>query len=107
MHPRGPKRQRLFVHGTTPRLRELALVRQSLRLEDHNNVEYDDDGWDSPVYMVNRGEAVFKLPRSTEAKLQYQREVRVVEALQTIDSPILIPLSSGAVLTCSCSATKG
>ena len=75
----------------TPRRRELALVRQILGFDDHNNVEYDDDGWDSRVYVVNRGEAVFKFPRSPAAKLQYEREVRVLDALQTIDRSIQIP----------------
>ena len=74
-----------------PRLQELALVRQILRLDDHNNVEYDDDGWDSRVYVVNRGQAVFKFPRSLEAQMQYDREIRVLEALHTIDGPIQIP----------------
>lgn len=75
----------------TPEVREQAVVRRALGLGDHDNVEYDDDGWDSRVYLVNRGEAAFKFPRSPEAKLQYRREVRVLDALQTIDSPILIP----------------
>jgi len=75
-----------------PRLRELALVRQILGLGEHSNVKYEDDGWDSRVYLVNGGEAVFKFPRSPETKMQYQREVRVLDAVQTIDSPILIPL---------------
>jgi aminoglycoside phosphotransferase (APT) family kinase protein len=75
----------------TPEPREHAVVRQALGLGDHVNVEYDDDGWDSRVYLVNRGQAVFKFPRSPEAKLQYRREVRVLDALQTIDSAILIP----------------
>jgi hypothetical protein len=51
-----------------------------------------DDGWDGRVYLVNGGEAVFKFPRSPETKMQYQRAVRVLDAVQTIDSPILIPL---------------
>jgi aminoglycoside phosphotransferase (APT) family kinase protein len=76
----------------TPRVRELALVRQVLGLDDHSNVEYEDDGWDSRVYLVNGGEAVFKFPRWPETKVQYKREVRVLDALQTIKSPILIPL---------------
>jgi aminoglycoside phosphotransferase (APT) family kinase protein len=75
----------------TPELREQAVVRQVLGLGDHVDVDYDDDGWDSRVYLVNRGQAVFKFPRSPEAKLQYGREVRVLDALQTTDSPILIP----------------
>jgi len=70
-------------------LHEQAVVCQALGLGDHVDVEYEDDGWDSRVYLVNRGEAVFKFPRSPQAKLQYRREVRVLDALQTIDSPIL------------------
>lgn len=72
-------------------LHEQAVVCQALGLGDHVDVEYEDDGWDSRVYLVNRGEAVFKFPRSPQAKLQYRREVRVLDALQTIDSPILVP----------------
>jgi aminoglycoside phosphotransferase (APT) family kinase protein len=76
----------------TPQVHEQALVCQALGVGDRDKIEYDDDGWDSRVYLVNHGEAVFKFPRSAEAKLQYQREVRVLDALQTIDSPILVPL---------------
>ena len=79
------------VSVDTPQVREQAVVRQALELGDHVKLEYDDDGWESRVYLVNRGEAVFKFPRSHAAKIQYRREIRILDALQTIDGPILIP----------------
>ena len=66
-------------------------MRRELGLAECDRIAYDDDGWDSRVYLVNRGEAVFKFPRSPAAKLQYRREVRLLDALQTMPSNILLP----------------
>ena len=66
-------------------------MRRELGLPDHIPIQYDDNGWDSRVYLVNRGEAVFKFPRSPEAKTQYRREIAVLQMLAALNSPVRVP----------------
>lgn len=76
---------------TGPEAGDLAVVRRELGLGEHAAIQYDDDGWDSRVYLVNRGQAVFKFPRSPRTKHQYRCELAVLDTLQAIDSPVLVP----------------
>ena len=75
----------------TAEVDELEVVRRVLGLGEHDRVEYDDDGWDSRVYVVSRGQAVFKFPRSVETRHQYRREVAVLEALEGAHTSIRVP----------------
>ena len=69
-----------------PPSRHQEIVRRVLHLADDVTLEYDDDGWDSRVYLFKRGQAAFNFRRSAQAKLQYERGVRVLDALETIAS---------------------
>lgn len=66
------------------------IIRRVLDVRDAK-LEYVDGGWDSHVYLFNKGQAVFKFPRSSQAKLQYEREVHILDALETVRLPVLIP----------------
>jgi aminoglycoside phosphotransferase (APT) family kinase protein len=71
--------------------REQSLVSRLLRLTDADRIVFLDCGWDSRVYLVGDGEAVFKFPRSGEARLGYAREIAVLDLLQSVSLPVQIP----------------
>lgn len=73
------------------RLRDEAVVRDSAGLRRSDVIEYDEEGWDSRVYVVNGGEAVFKFPRTSEAKRQYRLEIDTLKLLQRAGGPVLTP----------------
>jgi len=47
-------------------------------------IAYTDEGWDSRVYVVNGGEAVFKFPRAPDTIRQYKREIAAMRLVNTI-----------------------
>jgi Predicted aminoglycoside phosphotransferase len=71
--------------------REEALVRSLLRLGAGDAVVFDDEGWDSRVYLVNGGEAVFKFPRSAKVRAQYVQEVAVLRLLEDAHDAVSTP----------------
>ncbi|MGC1193817.1 MAG: aminoglycoside phosphotransferase family protein [Candidatus Dormiibacterota bacterium] len=71
--------------------REQSLVSRLLNRTDADRIVYLDRGWDSRVYLVGDGEAVFKFPRSEAARRAYAREIAVLDLLQSISLPVQIP----------------
>ena len=71
--------------------RELAIIRDRLGLATSDGIRYEDEGWDSRVYLVDDGAAVFKFPRSSAVRDRYAHEVAVLRALEPVDLPVWTP----------------
>lgn len=72
------------AQASAERLRHEKVIRQTLQRADPLQIDCSDEGWDSRVYLVNGGEAVFKFPRSSiAARLSYRQEIEVLELLAT------------------------
>ena len=80
-------------HETPTKVRdhEETLVRSLLRLGVTDAVVFDDEGWDSRVYLVNDGDAVFKFPRSAKVRAQYVHEVAVLRLLEDAHDAVSRP----------------
>jgi aminoglycoside phosphotransferase (APT) family kinase protein len=70
---------------------EVELIRDLLDC-DAEDIVYDDQGWDSRVYLVDEGNAVFKFPRSPTAKDQYRHEIDTLELLDGGLSGVRVPV---------------
>ncbi len=70
---------------------EVAIIRGRLGLPDSTSIRYEDEGWDSRVYLVDDGAAVFKFPRSPAVRDRYAHEVAVLRTLETVDLPVWTP----------------
>ncbi|MEO6468432.1 MAG: aminoglycoside phosphotransferase family protein [Acidimicrobiia bacterium] len=77
--------------STETREREIALVRSLAGLRDDDFVEVEDEGWDSRVYVVNRGEVVFKFPRTAEAQAAYADEIAILRVMSGGDGRVVVP----------------
>lgn len=62
-----------------------------LEFQHADDIAYTDEGWDSRVYIVNGGEAVFKFPRSPQVKAQYRHEIAALRMLEGIHSLVRTP----------------
>ena len=80
-------------HDTAPevRERELALVRSFAGLRDDEPVDAEDEGWDSRVYVIDRGAIVFKFPRTPEARAAYDSEIAILRVLAGGDGRVVVP----------------
>ncbi len=74
------------------RAREIALVRSLAQLQDDDDINIDDEGWDSRVYIVNRGLIVFKFPRTSVARVAYANEIEIMRQLDGGDGVTLVPV---------------
>jgi tRNA A-37 threonylcarbamoyl transferase component Bud32 len=77
--------------GNTDTNADMSVLRRELQLSTSDRVEYEDEGWDSRVYIVNGGEAVFKFPRSDRVIDQYRTEVAVLRLLESQQLPVDVP----------------
>ena len=73
------------------RAREVALVRSLAGVRDEDDVQFEDEGWDSRVYVVNRGAIVFKFPRTPEARAAYDGEIAILRVLAGGDGRVVVP----------------
>lgn len=71
--------------------REIALVREVAELDDGDEVTFDDEGWDSRAYIVNRGEAVFKFPRTAAAQAAYPGAIATLRLIGGGDGTVRVP----------------
>ncbi len=71
--------------------REIALVRSLAELPGDEEVRFEDEGWDSRVYVVNRGAIVFKFPRTPEARAAYDDEIAILRVLAGGDGRVAVP----------------
>lgn len=73
------------------RAAELAVVRSLTGVGTDDSMAFDDEGWDSRVYVVNDGEFVFKFPRSTEVQHGYANEIAMLRLVEQQDLEVRIP----------------
>jgi aminoglycoside phosphotransferase (APT) family kinase protein len=69
-----------------------ATIGRELLLDDDSSITYVDEGWDSRVYVVNRGEVVFKFPRSRAVIAQYSHEIAIMRVLEELPITVQTPL---------------
>lgn len=71
---------------------ERSIIMAELNLSEHDGddaILFNDEGWDSRVYMVNGGETVYKFPRSPYVMQGYSREIAALRMLENIDSEVV------------------
>jgi aminoglycoside phosphotransferase len=56
------------------------------------DIELNNVGWTSRVYIVAKGKFVFKFPRSAGAKKEYEQEVNILKLLKQINYKVHIPI---------------
>ena len=85
---------RAHSHGTASDVRdqESACVRSIAGLSADDHVQFEDEGWDSRVYVVNRGEVVFKFPRTASAQGAYANEIAIMRLLDGGDDRVRVPV---------------
>lgn len=70
---------------------ERRLVGHLAGLSNNDGVVFNNDGWDSRVYIINNGQFVFKFPRSDKIKSRYRCETAVLELAVELARDIKIP----------------
>ncbi len=73
------------------RQQDESIIRRALVLDEHSRIAYVDEGWDSRVYVVNGGEAVFKFPRAPRVIAQYRHEIAALRLLEDLDTGVPTP----------------
>jgi Ser/Thr protein kinase RdoA (MazF antagonist) len=73
------------------RERDEATIRRELGTAHTAEITYIDEGWDSRVYMVEGGRAVFKFPRSRAVITQYRHEIAALRMFEGISTPVRTP----------------
>ena len=71
---------------------EESLVRQLLQLPDTDSMVFIDQGWDSRVYVVHDGAAMFKFPRGEFTRQGFRTEIAVLDLLSSLVLPVQIPV---------------
>ncbi len=71
--------------------REISLVRSLAGLPDDEAVRFEEEGWDSRVYVVDGGAIVFKFPRTPEARAAYVDEIAILRVLGGGDGRVVVP----------------
>jgi aminoglycoside phosphotransferase (APT) family kinase protein len=69
---------------------EKGIVGELCALPDDARITFSDHGWTSRVYLVNRGEFVFKFPRFEKTKEEYALEVLAYMVARDVGG-VLIP----------------
>jgi len=72
-------------------VKEKQIIASILKLQDNNSIQLNDIGWDSRVYIVNTGEAVFKFPRSDQVRNLYTHEIAGYKLLENINTDVILP----------------
>lgn len=73
------------------RAAEIAVVRRLTGVEDARSIVFDDEGWDSRVYVVDGGEFVFKFPRSPDVQRRYANEIAMLRLVGQQDLDVRVP----------------
>jgi hypothetical protein len=81
------------AQAVPPELRERdeVVIRRELGLHEGRGITYVDEGWDSRVYIVNGGQAVFKCPRAPAVATQYRHEIAALQMLEGITTGVRTP----------------
>ena len=70
---------------------ELKIVKQ-LTGTDNNQIEVNETGWTSRVYIINNGKIVFKFPRNEKFQKECNQEVSVLKLLKGRQFNVSIPV---------------
>ena len=70
---------------------EIEVVRLVLGATGISEVALDDEGWDSRVYVVDGGVAVFKFPRTPAVQRAYRTEVAMLRLAASCELPLSTP----------------
>ena len=70
--------------------KEIQLVRE-LAGVGSDEIEIDDKGWTSGVYVISGGKYVFKFPRTQEVKKEYIQEIKIYNLLEKLDAHLQVP----------------
>jgi Ser/Thr protein kinase RdoA (MazF antagonist) len=73
------------------RRRDEAVIRRELGPLRDDEIAFVDEGWDSRVYLVDRGRVVFKFPRSGLVRAQFALEVAALHMLERATTPVVTP----------------
>jgi Ser/Thr protein kinase RdoA (MazF antagonist) len=57
-----------------------------------SEIEFNDTGWESRVFIVGGGEAVFKFPRSEDVRSRYATQVTLLKRLADLELPVKVPV---------------
>ena len=74
--------------GIGVRAAEFAVVRSLTGVGTDDDIVFDDEGWDSRVYVVDGGDAVFKFPRSPAVQRGYANEIAMLQLVEA--EPLLV-----------------
>ena len=70
---------------------EIALVCSLVGDTAASDVVFDDEGWDSRVYVVDRGAVAFKFPRTPAVQRGYRDEVAMLRLAESCSLPLPTP----------------
>jgi tRNA A-37 threonylcarbamoyl transferase component Bud32 len=73
------------------RRRDEAVIRRELGPLRDDEIAYADEGWDSRVYLVDRGRVVFKFPRSDLIRARFALEVAALRMLERARTSVVTP----------------
>lgn len=68
---------------------EQSIIKAELNLSEDDEITFDDEGWDSRVYLVNGGETAYKFPRAPGVVRGYPREISALKMLKGIHSEVI------------------
>lgn len=69
---------------------ERRLVAELVNCTDED-IELNDAGWTSRVYIVAKSKFVFKFPRTVKVKKEYEQEIKILKVLESIECSIQTP----------------
>lgn len=70
---------------------EQAIIRKLPGIPTDTTIIFEDYGWDSRVYLIDKGSIVFKFPRSEAIHAHYAIEIEAIDIANTIKSEIKLP----------------
>jgi aminoglycoside phosphotransferase (APT) family kinase protein len=79
------------VPSADVRRRDESIIRRTCGLGAVVAITYENEGWDSRVYLVDRGNLVFKFARRGSVRDQYRDEIAVLRDLEPLDTPVRTP----------------
>jgi len=67
------------------------LIVKSLAGADSDQIQLNDSGWTSRVYVIDNGRLVFKFPRTESVKKEYVQEIKIYKLLEQLQIHLQVP----------------
>jgi aminoglycoside 2''-phosphotransferase len=64
---------------------ERAMILAQPDVTEDDDIIYDDEGWDSRVFVVNGGAICYKFPRSAEVMAGYDKEIKALNMVNALN----------------------